>query len=133
MFDIAGLENDYELPRIKCSDEFEQYFRRDDLMVVTSTFLMAMFYFLDSYLKWLIFKCNYVQSDKNHKALVGLLSSYCSISKSDLIELINEERFSEKQTKGYLRLSKDLLIGIQTSTSLKYSKALKQLIKQETA
>lgn len=132
VFDIKGIENDFELPRIKCAKEFKEFFVRDDLKTVNSTFLMAMFYFLDSYLKWLIFNCKFDTHDKNHKGLVETFSKYCGISKSNLIELIEEKKYSENQTKQYLSLSHNLLIGLQVDSSVKYAKELKQMLKEET-
>lgn len=132
VFDIKGLENDFELPRIKCAKEFKEFFVRDDLKTVNSTFMMAMFYFLDSYLKWLIFNCKYDAHDKNHKGLVETFSKYCSISKATLIELIEEKKYSEKQTRQYLSLSHKLLSGIQTDSPVKYAKELKLMLKEES-
>ena len=132
VFDIKGLENDFELPRIKCAKEFKEFFVRDDLKTVNSTFMMAMFYFLDSYLKWLIFNCKYDAHDKNHKGLVETFSKYCGISKANLVELIEEKKYSENQTKQYLSLSHKLLYGLQADSPVKYAKELKQMIKEES-
>lgn len=131
VFDIKGLENDFELPRIKCANELKEYFVQDNLKTVNSTFMMVMFYFLDSYLKWLIFSCKYDAHDKNHKALVESFSKYCGTSKANLVDLIEEKKYSENQTKQYLTLSYKLLIGIQTDSPIKYLKELKQIIKEE--
>lgn len=131
IFDIHGLENDFELPRIKYSKEFDEYFRRDDIRVVNTTFMMAMFYFLDSYLKWLIFNCKYDGHDKNHKGLVEAFSKYCGTSKANLIELVEDKKYSANQVKQYLQLSHGLFKGIQTESPIKYSKELKQMIKAE--
>ncbi len=132
VFDIKGLENDFDLPRIKCAKEFKEYFVRDDLKTVNSTFMMAMFYFLDSYLKWLIFICKYDAHDKNHKGLVETFSKYCGISKAHLVELIEEKKYSENQTKQYLTLSHNLLFGLQADSPVKYARELKQMIKEES-
>jgi hypothetical protein len=132
VFDIKGLENDFDLPRIKCAKEFKEYFVRNDLKTVNSTFMMVIFYILDSYLKWLIFNCKYDAHDKNHKGLVESFSKYCAISKASLVELIEEKKYSENQTKQYLTLSYKLLLGVQTDSPIKYSKELKQMIKEET-
>ena len=131
VFEIKGLENDFELPRIKCAKEFQEYFVRDDLKTVNSSFMMAMFYFLDSYLKWLIFKCRYDSHDKRHKALIETLARYCGISKTELIELIQEKKYSEHQTKNYLSISHKLFCAIQVDTPFKYAKELKRMIKNE--
>ena len=131
VFDIKGLENDFELPRIKCAKEFKEFFVRDHLKTVNVTFMMAMFYFLDSYLKWLIFNCKYDAHDKNHKGLVEIFSKYCGISKTNLVELIEEKKYSENQTKQYLTLSHKLLFGLQADSPVKYAKELKQMIKEE--
>jgi len=132
VFDIKGLENDFDLPRIKCAKEFKEYFVRDDLKTVNSTFMMAMFYFLDSYLKWLIFNCKYDAHDKNHKGLVETFAKYCGISKANLVDLIEEKKYSENQTKQYLSLSHKLLYGLQADSPVKYAKELKQMIKEES-
>jgi hypothetical protein len=131
LFDIHGLENDFELPIIKYSEDFKEYFVRDNLGTVNSTFMMAMFYFLDAYLKWLIFKCKFDAHDKNHKGLVETFAKYCSISKVKLVEIIEEKKYSENQTKQYLSLSHNLLHGIQVDSPIKYAKELKQIIKGE--
>ena len=133
IFDIKGIENDFELPRIKCAKEFREFFVRDDLKTVNSTFMMAMFYFLDSYLKWLIFNCKYDAHDKNHKGLVETFSKYCHLSKANLIELIEEKKYSENQIKQYLSLSHKLLFGLQVESTVKYAKELKKIIKEEEA
>lgn len=132
VFDITGLENDFDLPRIKCAKEFKEFFVRDDLKTVNSTFMMAMFYILDSYLKWLIFNCKYDAHDKNHKGLVETFSKYCGISKATFIELIEEKKYSESQTRQYLTLSHKLLYGLQVDSTVKYAKELKQMIKEES-
>lgn len=131
LFDIHGLNNDFELPIIKYSEDFKEYFVRDNLKTVNVTFMMAMFYFLDSYLKWLIFNCKYDAHDKNHKALVETFSKYCGISKSTMIELVEDKKYSENQIKEYLDLSQKLFHGIQTDSPIKYSKELKIMIKDE--
>ncbi len=131
LFDIHGLENDFELPIIKYSEDFKEYFVKDNLKTVNTTFMMAMFYFLDSYLKWLLFKCKYDAHDKNHKGLIETFSKYCGISKANLIELVEEKKFSENQIKEYLILSHKLLHGIQVDSPVKYVKELKLMIKEE--
>jgi hypothetical protein len=131
VFDIEGLDNDYEIPRIKCAKEFQEFFVNDNLNTVNSAFMMAMFYFLDSYFKWLIFKCKYDQHDKNHRGLVNLFSKYCTVSKAELIELIQETKYSENQSKTYLSLSHKLFYGIQVNSPIKYSREFKQIIKEE--
>ena len=131
IFDIKGLDNDFEIPRIKCAKEFKEYFVRDDLKTVNATFMMVMFYLLDSYLKWLIFSCKYDANDKNHKGLVETFAKYCNISKAKLVDLIEEKKYSETQTREYLILSHKLLYGLQVDSQVKYAKELKQLIKDE--
>jgi hypothetical protein len=132
LFDIHGLENDFELPAIKYSEDFKEYFVRDNLKTVNTAFMMAMFYFLDSYLKWLIFKCKYDAHDKSHKGLIETFAKYCSISKANLVELVEERKYSENQIKQYLTLSHNLLHGIQVDSPVKYAKELKLMIKEET-
>lgn len=131
VFDIKGLENDFELPRIKCAKDFKEYFVRDDLKTVNTTFMMAMFYLLDSYLKWLIFRCKYDAHDKNHKGLVDSFSKYCGISKANLTEIVEDKKYSENQIKQYVTLSFKLLQGIQIDSPIKYAKELKFMIKEE--
>lgn len=131
LFDIHGLENDFDLPIIKYSEDFKEYFVRDDIKTVNTTFMMAMFYFLDSYLKWLIFNCKYDAHDKNHKGLVESFSKYCGISKANLIEIVEEKKYSENQVKQYLTLTQKLFHGIQIDSPIKYAKELKLMIKDE--
>ena len=132
LFDIHGLDNDFELPVIKYSEDFKEYFVKDNLKTVNATFMMAMFYFLDSYLKWLIFNCKYDAHDKNHKGLVETFSKYCGISKANLVELVEEKKYSENQVKQYLILSHNLLHGIQVDSPVKYAKELKLMLKEES-
>ncbi|MCE3226990.1 MAG: hypothetical protein K0S32_1541 [Bacteroidetes bacterium] len=132
LFDVQGMENDFELPVIKYSEDFKPFFVKDNIKTVNVTFMMSMFYFLDSYLKWLIFKCKYDSHDKNQKGLIEIFSKYCDISKNSLIEIVEDKKYSETQTKEYLRLSLNLFKGIQKDSPVKYSKELKQLIKDET-
>ena len=117
---------------IKYSEKYKEYFTKDNSKVVNASFMMAMFYFLEAYLKWLIFNCKYDPHDKNQKGLVEMLSKYCGISKSRLIELIEEKKYSENQVKNYLQLSQNLFHGIQTHSSIKYSKELLLLLKSES-
>jgi hypothetical protein len=131
LFDIHGIDKDFELPRIKYSEDFKEYFVRDNLTTVNTTFMMVMFYFLDCYLKWLIFTCRYDSHDKNHKGLVESFSKYCGISKSNLVEIIEDKKYSENQTKSYLTLSHKLFKGIQVDSPIKFAKELKQMIKEE--
>ena len=131
LFDIHGIDKDFELPRIKYSEDFKEYFVRDNLKTVNTTFMMVMFYFLDCYLKWLIFTCKYDPHDKNHKGLVESFSKYCGISKYNLVEIIEDKKYSEYQTKNYLTLSHKLFRGIQVDSPIKYAKELKQMIKAE--
>ncbi len=131
LFDLDGMDSDFDLPVIKYSEEFKEYFVRDTLKTVNITFMMSMFFFLDSYLKWLIFKCRYDSHDKNHKGLIESFSKYCEISRTKLIELIEEKKYSENQIKQYLILSANLFRGIQINSPIKYAKELKQMIKSE--
>ncbi len=131
LFDIKGLDDDFELPRIKYSAELKEYFVRDNLNIVNTTFMMSFFYFCDTYLKWLIFTCKYDYNDKNHNALIDLLAKYCDITKTDFKNLIEEEKYSQDQIKGYLSLSSKLLYGIQYESKLNYKNTLKQMIKDE--
>lgn len=131
LFDVHGMENDFEIPVIKYSKEFQEYFVRDNLKTVNATFMMAMFYFLDAYLKWLIFNCKYDAHDKNHKGLVETFSKYCGISKGDLVDVIEERKYSENQVRKYLTLSQKLMHGIQVDSPIRYAKELKSMIKEE--
>jgi hypothetical protein len=131
VFDIQGLQNDYDLPRIKCSKEFQEFFVRDDLGTVNAAFMMAMFHFFDSYLKWLIFNCKYDSHDKSHRGLIESFAKHCGISKAELIELVEEKKYSENQIRQYLKLSHSLMRGIQSDSQIKYAKELKQIIKTE--
>lgn len=131
VFDIHGLDKDYEFPRIKCSNEFKEYFRKENVRTVEVTMMMAMFYFFDAYLKWLIFVCVYDEHDKNQKGLVGSLAELCEVSKSRLVEIAELTKHSEEQSKEYLTLSHSLFKGLQLHSAVKYSKYLKKLIKDE--
>jgi len=131
LFDIHGLDNDFDLPVIKYSENLKEYFVRDDSKTVNATFMMAMFYFLDAYLKWLIFRCRYDVHDKNHKGLVETFSKYCGTTKSELVEIIEDKKYSENQVKTYLTLSHKLLKGIQVDSPVKYARELSQMIREE--
>lgn len=131
VFDIKGLDIETDIPRIKYSEDFKEYFTRDDLQTVNTTFIMSMFYFLDSYLKWLIFVSRYDTSDKKYKSVLDLFSRYCNITKARLIEIIQLEKYSAEQTKQFLKLSQDLFNGLQTNTNFKYKKELLKIIKAE--
>lgn len=131
VFDIHGMDNDFDLPIIKYSIEFDEYFKRDNLMTVNISFMMASFYFLDSYLKWLVFKCKYDLQDKLHIGLIDLFSRYCSVSKPELVEIVEDVKFSENQTRKYYSLSQKLLAGIQINSGLNYKSEIKRLIKNE--
>jgi len=131
VFDIKGLDSETDIPRIKYSEEFKEYFTRDDLRTVNITFIMSMFYFLDAYLKWLIFVSRNDSSDKKYKSVLDLFSRYCDITKPKLIEIIQMEKYSPEQTKKYLELSQDLFNGLQTNSDFKYKKELLKIIKEE--
>ncbi len=131
VFEIKGLDNETDIPRIKYSEEFKEYFTRDDLQTVNITFIMSMFYFLDSYLKWLIFVSRYDAADKKYKSVLDLFSRYCEITKPKLIEIIQMEKYSATQTKEFLKLSQDLFYGLQTNSNFKYKKELLKIIKAE--
>jgi hypothetical protein len=131
VFEMDGLDKDTDIPRIKYAEEFKEYFTRDDLQTVNITFIMSMFYFLDSYLKWLIFVSRNDPTDKKYKSVLDLFSRYCNITKPKLIEIIQMEKYSAEQTKEFLKLSQDLFAGLQTNSDFKYKKELLKLIKAE--
>lgn len=131
VFEMDGLDKETDIPRIKYSEEFKEYFTRDDLQTVNITFIMSMFYFLDSYLKWLIFVSHNAPSDKKYKSVLDLFSRYCNITKPKLIEIIQMDKYSPEQTKEFLKLSQDLFDGLQTNSDFKYKKELLKIIKAE--
>lgn len=131
VFEIKGLDSETDIPRIKYSEEFKEYFTRDDLQTVNTTFIMSMFYFLDAYLKWLIFVSRYDGTDKKYKSVLDLFSRYCDITKPKLIEIIQMQKYSSDQTKEFLKLSQDLFNGLQTNSNFKYKKELLKIIKTE--
>jgi len=131
VFEIEGLDKEMDLPRIKYAEEFKEFFTRDDLQTVNITFIMSMFYFLDSYLKWLIFVSRNDPSDKKYKSVLDLFSRYCDITKPKLIEIIQMKKYSPEQTKEFLKLSQDLFNGLQTNSNFKYKKELLKIIKAE--
>jgi hypothetical protein len=131
VFEIKGLDNETEIPRIKYSEEFKEYFTRDDLQTVNTVFMMSMFYFLDSYLKWLIFVSRNDASDKQYKSVLDLFSRYCEITKPKLIDIIQMDKYSPEQTKEFLNLSQDLFSGLQTNSNFKYKKELLKIIKSD--
>ncbi len=133
IFEIRGLDNETDIPRIKFSEDFKEYFTRDDLQTVNTTFIISMFYFLDSYLKWLIFVSRNDPADKTYKSVLDLFSRYCDITKSQLIEIVQMEKHSPEQTKAFLKLSQDLFNGLQTNVNFKYKKELLKIIKAEAA
>ena len=131
VFEIKGLDSETDIPRIKYAEEFKEYFTRDDLQTVNTTFIMSMFYFLDAYLKWLIFVSRYDAADKKYKSVLDLFSRYCDITKPKLIEIVQMEKYSADQTKEFLKLSQDLFNGLQTNSNFKYKKELLKIIKAE--
>lgn len=131
VFEMDGLNNEADIPRIKYSEEFKEYFTRDDLQTVNIAFIMVMFYFLDSYLKWLIFVSRNDPSDKKYKSVLDLFSRYCNITKPKLIEIIQMDKYSPDQTKEFFKLSQDLFAGLQTNSDFKYKKELLKIIKAE--
>lgn len=128
-FDITGLENPFELPKIYYSEELKPFLTRDDLASVSSSILTALFYFLDQYLKWFLFTCRIDTNNKYHNSLVELFSRYCSVPKEDIIDLVEHDKYSQEQTKGYLDLSVKLFKGVQTQN--KYKRELKNIYKSE--
>jgi hypothetical protein len=128
-FDIQGLENPFELPRILYSEELKEYLTRDDLPTVNASILTALFYFLDQYLKWVIFTCRLDLSNKLHKSIIDMFSTYCNVSREDLIEVINKEKFCTEQTQAFLELSQKLFKGLQLQN--KYKKELRNLFKTD--
>lgn len=131
LFEISGMDGDIEMPTIKYSEDFKEYFVKDNLISVNTTFMFSMFFFMDSYLKWLIFKCRFDLNDKKHKSLLDTFSRHCGIPKSELLEIIQDDKFSKNQNEKYFDLSQKLIKGIQTDSSFKYVKELKTLIKLE--
>ncbi len=131
VFDIKGLDTETDIPRIKYAEEFKEYFTRDDLQTVNTTFIMSMFYFLDSYLKWLIFVSRHDPADKKYKSVLDLFSRYCEISKLKLIDIIQMDKYSPDQTKEFLKLSQDLFKGLQSNSNFNYKKELLKIIKAE--
>ena len=131
VFEMDGLNKETDIPRIKYAEEFKEYFTRDDLQSVNVTFIISMFYFLDSYLKWLIYVSRNDPTDKKYKSVLELFSRYCNITKPKLIEVIQMEKYSPEQTKEFLKLSQDLFTGLQVNSDFKYKKELLKLIKAE--
>lgn len=131
VFEMDGLDKETDIPRIKYSEDFKEYFTRDDLQTVNVTFIMSMFYFLDSYLKWLIFVSRNNPSDKKYKSVLDLFSRYCNLTKAKLIEIIQMDKYSSDQTKEFLKLSQHLFNGLQTNSNFKYKKELLKIIKAE--
>ncbi|HEX5186253.1 MAG TPA: hypothetical protein VFV86_05125 [Nitrososphaeraceae archaeon] len=128
-FEISGLDNPFELPKIFYSEELKEFLTRDDLTSVNASMLTCLFYFIDRYLKWLIFTCRLDPNNKFHNSLVDLFSKYCVIPKEEIIELIEKDKFSELQVKGYLELSDKLFKGIQIQN--KYKRELRNFYKSE--
>ncbi|MEJ7683738.1 MAG: hypothetical protein WKG06_38930 [Segetibacter sp.] len=93
--------------------------------------MASMSYFLDHYLKWLIFTSKYDESDKNQKGLIELFSRYCFISKGEIVQIIEKEKFSKEAIEGYLDLSQKLFRGFQLNKDFKYKNELIRLFKKE--
>ena len=128
-FEITGIDNPFELPRIFYSEDLKDYLTRDDLLSVSSSILTGMLFFLDQYLKWFVFVCRVETNNKYHNSLVDLFSRYCLVPKDDIIDLVKLEKYSEEQVKLYLELSNKLYKGIQTQN--KYKRELKNIYKNE--
>jgi len=128
-FEISGLDNPFELPKIFYSEELKEFLTRDDLTSVNSSILTSLFYFLDRYLKWLIFTCRIDLNNKYHNSLIDLFSKYCVTPKEEIIDLIQKDKYGEAQTKGYIELSDKLFTGIQLQN--KYKRELKIIYKSE--
>ncbi len=131
VFDLFGFDNELQLPVIRYTEDFKDYFTNDDLITTNATFFISIPYFLDHYLKWLIFICKYDSTEKIHKGLVELFSKYCGISKASFIEVIEKEKFCEEQIKLYYSLSLNLFKGIQVNSDFKYKSQLKRLFQKE--
>ncbi|MEO7924717.1 MAG: hypothetical protein ABIR30_13630 [Chitinophagaceae bacterium] len=131
LFRIEGLENSVIIPRIYYNDDFEEYFKRDDLLSVNSAFLTFSFYILDTYLRWLIFISSYDETDKEYRSFLDLYSGYCKESKNRISEIANMPKFSQEQTIEYFILSQKLFVGIQESKAINFKKELKGFIKEE--
>jgi len=126
-FDIQGLDDAFDLPRIFYSEDLKEYLTRDDLLSVNASILTALFYFLDQFLKWLIFICRLDINDKRHKSIVEMFATNCSISKEELTSIIEKEKLCAEQTKAYLELSKKLFKNVQLQ--YKYKRELRNLFK----
>ncbi len=128
-FEISGLDNPFELPKIFYSEELKEFLTRDDLASVNSSILTSLFYFLDRFLRWLIFTCRIDTNNKYHNSLVDLFSKYCEASKEEIIYLVETDKFCEAQIKGYIELSDKLFKGLQIQN--KYKRELKNIYKSE--
>ncbi len=128
-FDISGLDNPFELPKIYYSEELKPFLTRNDLSSVSSSILTSLFYFLDQYLKWFVFTCRLDTNNKYHNSLIDLFSRYCSTPKEEIIDLVEADKYSQEQTKGYLSLSLKLFSGVQIQN--KYKRELKTIYKSE--
>ncbi|MEJ0031555.1 MAG: hypothetical protein WDO15_14795 [Bacteroidota bacterium] len=122
-FDINGLENGIELPKILYSEDLKEYLTRDDLPAVNASMITALFFVFDTFLKWFVFTCRFDASNKYHKGLVDFFSKYSSTAKEDVIALVEMEKHSTDQVKGYLDISLKLFRGVQSID--KYKKELK--------
>jgi hypothetical protein len=129
-FEFTGKDNPFELPRILYAEELKEFLTRDDLQAVNSSILTALLFFLDQYLKWFIFTCRIDLNNKYHNSLVELFSRYCNAAKDEIIELVERDKFSQEQAKGYLDLSEKLYRGIQVQN--KYKKELKVIYKSDS-
>lgn len=129
-FDVVGLDNPFELPKIYYSEDLKPFLTRDDLASVSSSILTSLFYFLDQYLKWFVFTCRLDTNNKYHNSLVELFSRYTSSPKEDIIDLVESDKFSQDQVKGYLNLSLKLFNGTQIQN--KYKRELKNIYKSES-
>lgn len=128
-FDIQGLENPFELPKIYYSEDLKIFLTRDDLASVSSSILTSLFYFLDQYLKWFVFTCRLDVNNKYHNSLIDLFSRYTLAPKEDIIDLVECDKYSQEQVKGYLNLSLKLFHGTQIQN--KYKRELKNIYKSE--
>ncbi len=128
-FEISGLDNPFELPKIFYAEELKEFLTRDNMASVNSSILTSLFYFIDRYLKWLIFTCRIDTNNKYHNSLVDLFSKYCATPKDEIIDLVEKDKFCESQIKGYLDLSDNLFRGMQIQN--KYKRELKNIYKSE--
>jgi hypothetical protein len=131
LFVFSGLENSgSDLPEIHYHQDFDNYFKQDDLLCVDTTFMFAFLSFIDNYLKWLLFKSNYSDS-KQYLALIDFISETLEIRPSELKEIIFNKPDTDELVEKYLSYSKKLFENFQIKKKFKFKKHLKTLIEKE--